>query len=376
MVKKNDMEEIKKIVYKTVDGIEFDTKENALVWENDLYKRENRQYKEENSTLKRKVSVLQEIQDKTNKKDALNLVPEMPGVYMLTNPYDNFKKYIGSAVNLRKRYQDFLNENSGYSGKKINTAKSKTKPHLWTHTILELCDTQNLEDRENHYINAFNSINAGYNYGPSRRLENTNQYTYEEKKLKSKIDSNYKTFEESFNLGRYHSERTVKNNGEIKVSSWGKLMLYDVNKNDLWTKKEQAIELNNGNKVVINCSLLRLNKTDDDILTVDDIIYLPEELGRRLQQRMLYVDSTKLKTGVMYNQTEQCYVAHLVNNKENIDKYVKPFDTEEEAFAEVMDFKRQDIMKYTEKYKDNITEDVYNKLMNLSLNDVEKLVCC
>ena len=60
------MEEIRKVIYKTIDGIEFDTKENALVWENDLYKRENRQYKEENSTLKRKVSVLQEIQDKSD----------------------------------------------------------------------------------------------------------------------------------------------------------------------------------------------------------------------------------------------------------------------------------------------------------------------
>lgn len=368
------MEEIRKVYYKTVDGAEFDSKENALVWENDFYKQENNQYKKENTSLKQKISTLQEIQDKTNKTDTLKLIPEVPGVYLLTNPYDNFKHYIGSAINLRNRYLNFLNEENNYAGDKIKKARQKTKPHLWLYTILEICNIEELETKENFYITAFKSNEFGYNKGLAKRRDGLNEttlQTIESKQLQTKIYSNYATFQNG--VRERTSTRTLDNN-DVKVYSFN--IEYEVDKNELWYKKEQALQLNNGNQVIINRYLMTLDKDlENHVITINDIVYLPAELGRCLSRRQKYIKSTGLKTGVIYNSLDHTYTAHIVSSRENIDDYIRLYETEDEAFNTVMDCKRKEIIRYTEKYKDNIPKEIYNKLMNLTIEEVEKLIC-
>ena len=60
------------------------------------------------------------------------------GIYMWTSP--SGKKYIGQSTDLVKRYNQFLNFNHRYGGKKINDAR--TKYHTideWSYKVLERC---------------------------------------------------------------------------------------------------------------------------------------------------------------------------------------------------------------------------------------------
>lgn len=84
------------------------------------------------------------------------------GIYMWTSP--SGKSYIGQSVNLQKRKCAFLCFGDRYGGQKINRARKKyNHKSLWNYTILEYCDIDDLDEREEYYISLYNTINNGYN---------------------------------------------------------------------------------------------------------------------------------------------------------------------------------------------------------------------
>ena len=84
------------------------------------------------------------------------------GIYMWTSP--SGKSYIGQSVNLQKRKCAFLCFGDIYGGEKINRARKKyNHKSLWNYTILEYCDIDDLDEREEYYISLYNTINNGYN---------------------------------------------------------------------------------------------------------------------------------------------------------------------------------------------------------------------
>ena len=84
------------------------------------------------------------------------------GIYMWTSP--SGKSYIGQSVNLQKRKYAFLCFGDRYGGQKINRARKKyNHKSLWNYTILEYCDIDKLDEREEYYISLYNTINNGYN---------------------------------------------------------------------------------------------------------------------------------------------------------------------------------------------------------------------
>lgn len=84
------------------------------------------------------------------------------GIYMWTSP--SGKSYIGQSVNLQKRRCAFLCFGDIYGGQKINRARKKyNNKSLWNYTILEYCDIDDLDEREEYYISLYNTINNGYN---------------------------------------------------------------------------------------------------------------------------------------------------------------------------------------------------------------------
>jgi hypothetical protein len=141
--------------YKTIDGKEFNNKTSALEHENNILQEQLNKLKSQTIISKTSLSDI--------KKELLAKIPEMPGVYMLVNPYDNYKKYIGSTNNLRSRYQSFLTSKVSYGGEKINQARKNTEPCKWQHIILEICNVSDLITKEAFYVDTFNSINNGYN---------------------------------------------------------------------------------------------------------------------------------------------------------------------------------------------------------------------
>ena len=84
------------------------------------------------------------------------------GIYMWTSP--SGKSYIGQAVDLDKRKSNFLSFGTRYAGSKINNARRKySNIQYWTYAILEYCDIDDLDEREEYYISLYNTMRKGYN---------------------------------------------------------------------------------------------------------------------------------------------------------------------------------------------------------------------
>lgn len=88
------------------------------------------------------------------------------GIYKWTSP--SGKYYIGQSVNLKKRFNDFLNFNLVYTsaGSAIDNARNKYKDaKYWTYEVLEVADVELLNDLEMQYISNLNSTDRkiGYN---------------------------------------------------------------------------------------------------------------------------------------------------------------------------------------------------------------------
>ena len=84
------------------------------------------------------------------------------GIYMWTSP--SGKSYIGQAVDLDKRKSNFLSFGTRYAGSKINNARRKyNNIQYWTYAILEYCDIDDLDEREEYYISLYNTMRKGYN---------------------------------------------------------------------------------------------------------------------------------------------------------------------------------------------------------------------
>lgn len=80
-----------------------------------------------------------------DKLDILNYIKGKVGIYMWTNKL-NGKKYIGSSVNLRRRFLEYYNVNRllNQNSMPINVALLKYGYHNFSLTILEICVVDNL----------------------------------------------------------------------------------------------------------------------------------------------------------------------------------------------------------------------------------------
>ena len=84
------------------------------------------------------------------------------GIYMWTSP--SGKSYIGQTTNLYKRKSNFLSFGTKYAGSKIDNARRKYSDiQYWTYTILEYCDIDDLDEREEYYISLYDTMRKGYN---------------------------------------------------------------------------------------------------------------------------------------------------------------------------------------------------------------------
>lgn len=93
------------------------------------------------------------------------------GIYKWTSP--SGKSYIGQAVNLKHRSNEFLNFEREYTSKRndlnltaIDRARKKYNcAELWKYEVLEYSEVQNLDDLEIKYIAEFNTTDSktGYN---------------------------------------------------------------------------------------------------------------------------------------------------------------------------------------------------------------------
>ena len=90
------------------------------------------------------------------------------GIYKWTSP--NGKSYIGQSVNLEYRKQHFINRqlySTSNDYKKLTVIDKARKKYpdfeQWTYEILEFCNPNELNDREQYYINLYDTFKNGYN---------------------------------------------------------------------------------------------------------------------------------------------------------------------------------------------------------------------
>ena len=265
-------------------------------------------------------------------------IPHVPGVYMLINPTNN-KKYIGSSIDLYNRYYTFLSSaRSGYysgtDGKdSLREDILKTPPYLWCYSILEFCEINELEERENYYIDLFNSIEEGYNkvYSHRNPISNDSLSLRIDGATLTKMRNCYSNFKSNirdyYNLNKYYQGPRLSE----------KDMYSEFKMEEVYNKKQYYIEKNHGNPVRCNYDILTLRKKPNEKLILNDIIWIPKELGILLLKR----------------------------NKPNRSII------EESSF---LCDRMKAIMEMTENLKGRIDKEVYDILMNLSINDVSRLI--
>jgi len=91
-----------------------------------------------------------------DKLDILKYIKGKSGIYMWTNKL-NGKKYVGSSVDLRRRFLEYYNVNRMLNEKSmpINVALLKYGYTNFSFTILEICDRDSLMSREKHFFEVY-----------------------------------------------------------------------------------------------------------------------------------------------------------------------------------------------------------------------------
>lgn len=115
---------------------------------------------------------------------------------MWTSP--SGKNYIGQASNLFERKSDFMRHNQRYAGEAIENARKKYPDFTkWNYQVLEYCDIEKLNDREQYWIEYYNSNNPEKGYNLTLGGDGCRGYTTTEE-AKKKISNSLK--------GRYVGE--------------------------------------------------------------------------------------------------------------------------------------------------------------------------
>ena len=109
------------------------------------------------------------------------------GIYKITNNITN-KCYIGKSVDIERRFKEHKNSKDNFA---IHTSIKKYGIKNFSFEIIELCDKNELNDKEKYWIKYYNSYLKGYNETPggegvseANRIK-INQYSLEGVYLKT-----------------------------------------------------------------------------------------------------------------------------------------------------------------------------------------------
>lgn len=124
------------------------------------------------------------------------------GIYKICNIKTN-KNYIGSSKDIDKRFKEHIRmlENNCHHSSKLQRSYNATKDKtVFQFLIIEIVDDiELLKEREQHYIDMYDSFNNGYNC--SEKVDNPKYCLKNQSKTKNKIELDllYKKFFEIYN---------------------------------------------------------------------------------------------------------------------------------------------------------------------------------
>lgn len=95
----------------------------------------------------------------------------MVGIYIIKNTI-NQKVYIGRSTDINRRWATHLRDAKNGSLCKIHLAMNKLGINNFYFEVLEECEVKELNNREQYYIDLYNSWHSGYNNGNSSNFLN------------------------------------------------------------------------------------------------------------------------------------------------------------------------------------------------------------
>ena len=126
------------------------------------------------------------------------------GIYMWTSPCG--KSYIGQSVNLNRRKKTFINFSKYRHGKIYYARKKYCKESDWTYKVLEYCDVDKLDEREQYYIELYDTMNNGYNSDTGGHLN---------RKLSNEARQKFSGSGNPF-YGKHHTEEQKRKLSELR----------------------------------------------------------------------------------------------------------------------------------------------------------------
>jgi group I intron endonuclease len=121
------------------------------------------------------------------------------GIYKIVNLLDN-KVYIGSSISIEKReYKHFWMLNRGtHDNNNLQNSFNRDGKDNFKFTIVEECDVNKLIERENYFINEYESNNSNYGYNLAK-VNDFRRNTFNDE-VKVKISKHYLTKNGNFTI--------------------------------------------------------------------------------------------------------------------------------------------------------------------------------
>lgn len=282
-------------------------------------------------------------------KDIGKYPEHRPGVYMW---FDTIQRmgYVGSAEDCFRRCSDFFRESGPYAGKKLEAVRKERK-YDFVYLLLEKVeDVTKLSERENYYIEKYDTIKNGYNTNIAIQpphLYKDKEYIPIDKKEKLRID------------GAKSAYKTLINH----IGEW------NLNVGDTLTLEKFVDNYKIGN-IRDNSSDITLSFRLSCFLKNKDTVEFEDLLPLGMRVKMLLdkahcgfksVDDTFPTFMVKYRQYDGKYLA--VNNPNGV------FDNVNDA---ILFYIEENIRKKLLVYLEN-NEELTSVIKNMSVEDLIKL---
>lgn len=176
----------------------------------------------------------------------------MIGIYKITNPKG--KIYIGKSIQVESRIQKYKYNNPNQP--KLNNSIKKYGFENHDVEIIEICKADQLDNREIHYINHYNSVEKGLNltYGGEGGIPSKETRNKKSKSMMGKthsVETRKKMSESKLNHSMYNNEwrQKMKKNTWFSPKKNVPICQYDLDNNlinEFKSLKEAATFLNKG----------------------------------------------------------------------------------------------------------------------------------
>ena len=154
------------------------------------------------------------------------------GIYKFQNKI-TCQVYIGQSTNLEERYRKHIRDGNLYNTNKFYKAVEQWGWDNFSYEVIELCDRNELNDREKFWINYYDSFRHGYNMTKG----GSNKYSVDEKKIYNLYDSglNPKEISDELQIGLTTVYKYLSCYSKFKKSKNGKIV-YQYNLNGQFVK--------------------------------------------------------------------------------------------------------------------------------------------